>query len=328
MQEFAGRITALDPDAGESLKVIAFFDALVAGGAGAESIVRGMVMIGGAAAGAVIRDRIVRIDADGGRAPVTEIGEWPSAVAGDAIRVWIERDAEVPHVNDAMILDRAALALAIVESRRAPGSSSVDILLNAESTPRDRIAAAHQLRMAAGPVRVIATPADRAAGASPTAVLATPEGLVRASLGGPFPVVGPAGVALADSLDKLPQAWIDARTALRLTDERHPVIDADSLGVMIRLVSAPDMTLCTHRDVIIVGQLDERSLILLDVIAESESIRAAAAALGLHHSSVQSRHNSLSQRLGFDPFSPRGRTRYQTARMIARLTARGDAAAS
>ena len=40
MQELAGRLTALDPEASASLKVIASFDALVAGGVGIEALVR------------------------------------------------------------------------------------------------------------------------------------------------------------------------------------------------------------------------------------------------------------------------------------------------
>jgi hypothetical protein len=40
-------------------------------------------------------------------------GHWPAAAAGPGATVWLERD-EAPHANDAMILERLALAAATV----------------------------------------------------------------------------------------------------------------------------------------------------------------------------------------------------------------------
>ncbi len=54
MQELAGRLTALDPEASASLRVIASFDALVAGGVGIEALVRAAAVLGGTIAGARI----------------------------------------------------------------------------------------------------------------------------------------------------------------------------------------------------------------------------------------------------------------------------------
>lgn len=57
MRELLGRLTVLDPAASESLKIIEYFDALVAGGAGAEAIVRAAAILGATTAGACVRGR-------------------------------------------------------------------------------------------------------------------------------------------------------------------------------------------------------------------------------------------------------------------------------
>lgn len=47
--------------------------------------------------------------------------------------------------------------------------------------------------------------------------------------------------------------------------------------------------------------------------SECPSIRAAAAALKMHHSTMQARHDWFTGELGYDPRSPRGRARYEPA---------------
>ena len=51
MQDLLGRLTALDPDASETLKVVTYFDALVARSVGVESMVRGAAVLSGATVG-------------------------------------------------------------------------------------------------------------------------------------------------------------------------------------------------------------------------------------------------------------------------------------
>jgi hypothetical protein len=53
-------------------------------------------------------------------------------------------------------------------------------------------------------------------------------------------------------------------------------------------------------------------------------VRAAAAALGMHHSTLQARHEALTNELGYDPRSLDGRARYRLARLLLRLA--GDRA--
>lgn len=74
-----------------------------------------------------------------------------------------------------------------------------------------------------------------------------------------------------------------------------------------------------HLDVTTLAGLDDRSAEILRVLVESDSIRAAAATLAMHHSSVQARHESLTRDLGYDPRTTVGRMRYVAVELLRRL---------
>ena len=61
VKELAGRLAALDPDAGAAVQVIAYFDRLVDGRAGLEAIVRGAAVLAGCPARLIDDERRVRI---------------------------------------------------------------------------------------------------------------------------------------------------------------------------------------------------------------------------------------------------------------------------
>ncbi|MCE4026252.1 hypothetical protein LXM50_09720 [Microbacterium sp. Au-Mic1] len=323
MQELAGRLTALDPEASESLKVISYFDSLVANGAGLEALVRAAAVLSGVASGAELSGRVLRVDATGRRSdaePDTD-SDWPSSQAGGP-RVWIERHLPM-HANDPMILDRLSLAVAIVSARRSMAEpSSIEVVLDSGRSPDERAAAVTRLRLTF-PVRVIAIPvtAEGPPPVCPSAVITSPHGLVRAMLAplSAGPPNGPAGHALAATAADLPQAWLDARIALRLTDARRPVVFADELGALIALARSFDPRQPRHPDVDTLLALDERTRALLDELVAADSVRSAAATLGLHHSSMQARHESTSRLLGYDPRSSLGRPRYEAARLLSRM---------
>lgn len=335
MQELAGRLTALDPEASESLKVISYFDALVAAGAGMESLVRAAAVLSGVTAGVQVSTRRIRVDASGRRVHDTDgaddEGVPREAVDGNGLRapgagprVWIERAGQ-PHANDAMILDRLSLAVAIVDGRRNRDTGALEVVLDPDKSTTERAAAIGRLGLgASGALRVWAFPPD-AEELPPgrSALLAGVHGLVRAVVSNPGDLAqtGRAGHALARDAERLPNAWRDARMALRLSDRRHPIIDADGLGALIELAHAreADRQRPPHPDVAVLRGLDARARDLLDELVEAESVRAAASALGMHHSSLQTRHESLTRLLGYDPRSPLGRTRYEAARLLSRL---------
>lgn len=88
MQELVGRLTALDPEASESLKVVAYFDALVSAGVGLDGLLRGAAALSGAVADAERRGRVTRWDPHGSRLDGEGSVRSPERV-GPTARVWL-----------------------------------------------------------------------------------------------------------------------------------------------------------------------------------------------------------------------------------------------
>ncbi len=329
MQDLMGRLTALDPDASETLKVVTYFDALVARSVGVESMLRGAALLSGASAGHDDGRRAIRVRADGVRVePGAVEPTWPMRETGPASMAWLEREGE-PHRNDAMVLERLALALGIIQARRSIGAEgAVELAISGYASPEERAGAVARLRLD-GPLRVLASlPDPEPVPRYPSAVVITPRGLIRATVleahgslsnvwpATPAPRVGigrPAvGANLADS-------WTSALFALRLTTPTEQILRAEDLGAFLVIAESMDAA-AMHPDVLVLAALDARSLELLDAIVTERSVRGAAALLGRHHSSVQERVTDLVERLGYDPRTPRGHTRYDLARMLLRLS--------
>ncbi|WP_020015149.1 hypothetical protein [Promicromonospora sukumoe] len=349
MQELVGRLTALDPAASESLKVVAYFDVLVAGGVGLQALLRGAAVLSGTAAGAVVGRRTQRVGPDGDRLPdavagsgadvaiagpaATDPGRWPSRSVADGY-VWLEREGS-PHANDDMIIERLALAIDLVRARHDGGTgSSLGTLIDASRDLADRRIALARLRLdPSREYRVAALPASRDVAAAlsggsgaprpPSTVVATPYGLVRAVvLGRDAGIAGPAGLGTTQPADQLAESFRTALLALRLLPARGAaeVVDAADLGVVLAAVSALEPVAAQQPDVVVLARLDARTRAVLDELAAADSVRAAAAALGMHHSTLQVRHDALTSELGYDPRSLQGRARYQLARLLLRLT--------
>ncbi|MFF5624890.1 helix-turn-helix domain-containing protein [Microbacterium sp. NPDC012755] len=330
MQDLLGRLTALDPDASETLKVVSYFDALVARSVGVESMLRGAAVLSGATVGHRDGHQTVRVRADGVRIDPDGLGEpWPTRKSGPDAVAWIEREGE-PHSNDAMILERLVLALGIIRARRTIGQeSAVELAISSYAGDEERAGAVSRLRLGEAPLRVVASPPDPAPlPQHPSAVVATRHGLTRATIlhSGIEPMeawrdrMAPRlGIGLTTgAASTLPTSWSAALIAVRLTSEADPVVDAADLGAALLLAEAADST-PPHPDAEALACLDARSLELLDAVADERSVRAASVRLGRHHSSVQERLTALIDVLGYDPRTPRGRTRYALARMLLTL---------
>ncbi|WP_326574367.1 helix-turn-helix domain-containing protein [Streptomyces sp. NBC_00481] len=160
MKELAGRLTAVDPDAGAAVRVIAYFDTLAEGRAGLEALVRGAAVLAGCPARLVDTERRVhvRVEPDGRRqdCDLPPDPTWPSAplVPGGEPALWLERAGNAePSVVDAVILERAAGVLRLVLDRtrgRAPLSPAddpalVETVLDATATEQARLHAARRL---------------------------------------------------------------------------------------------------------------------------------------------------------------------------------------
>lgn len=324
MQELVGRLTSLDPEASEGLKVIAYFDALVAGDVRVEALARAAALLSGVVAGVESPTRRLRVAPDGSRAADDALSAgWPGvAVSGDE-HVWIERRGDA-HANDAMVLERFALAVAVLRARRRSVSEDpVQLVIDGARPEHERAIAAERLRLDGPSLRVVAThPGTQPPG--PSTLVATPHGVVRATIvvAETATADAPAGIGTPGAATHLADSWSDALLALRLTDPAHPQVDAASLGVLLPAVRAVELGSSRHPDVVALSNLDERATCTLAVLVEEVSVRAAAGRLNMHHSTLQARHNLFVRELGYDPRSPLGRARYEIASLLCRLDAR------
>lgn len=330
MKELAGRLSALDPAASETFKVITYFDTLVQGRVGIDGMLRGAAVLCGATIGRILdgAESGRRHAADGSDLPAGTPHGWPTGVADDGSRVWLERSGEA-HANDAMVLDRLALAVSVTSMRldtQAPKRRAIETLLSGDADLEDREEAITRLGLGSqAQIRAVAVPAgipmDRPL---PNAIIASPFGIVRAvvmtaTADAPARRAG-MGIAVRPG-DDVRASWRSALTSLRLTDDETPVVSADSLGVLLQIAEAADHDILPHPDVLTVGQLasgpwTER---MLRLVVSAASQRTLATAAGVHHSTMGVRLEELPRLLGYDPSDDRGRTRLGVALMLHRL---------
>ncbi|OII40015.1 helix-turn-helix domain-containing protein [Plantibacter sp. MMLR14_011] len=328
MQELVGRLTALDPEASEGLKVIAYFDALVAGGVNTEALARGAAVLTGVPAGVRSPEAAVRVDPAGHRLPVGP-SDWPTrTVAGDG-SVWLER-VGAAHANDAIVLERFALAVALLRSRRHPqADSSVQILLDADRSESERSQAAERLSLSGSALRAVATAPSVHPPGGPSALVVGAGGMLRATIvsgpdgaAGLSDVDGVAGIGRAGVATQLVRSWAEAQQAITLTDAAHRVVDIADLGVLADAVRELAATAARSPDVSALAALDNRAARVLDALVRGDSVRSAAQELGIHHSTLQGKHEHFARILGYDPREPVGRARYELASLLLRSMGR------
>ncbi|MFD9398933.1 helix-turn-helix domain-containing protein [Streptomyces sp. NPDC060011] len=331
MKELAGRLAALDPDAGAALRVIAYFDRLIEGRAGLEALVRGAAVLADCPARLVDEERgvRVRVEPDGLRrdegGPLDRA--WASAplTPGGSAAVWLERTGPSAGVH-AMVLERAAAAARVVLDRtrgRAPADAgagdpaSLEVLLDVSATEHARHRAAVRLGL-----RDVAT----------ARVVVTAEGGPRVeavpAAGDGTPSTGRrrAGVGPAVPVRDLPTSYAAALTALRFTAEgtdQDPgprTVYAAELGGLALLAESADPAAVPD-----VAAL-ERAVgtapwvaNTLHAIAFSTSLRSAAGDLNVHHSTLQDRLAQAEHWLGWPVSDPHGRLRLQLALVLRRL---------
>ncbi|MGW1022950.1 helix-turn-helix domain-containing protein [Streptomyces sp. NPDC002577] len=347
MKELAGRLAALDPDAGAALQVIAYFDRLMEGRVGLEALVRGAAVLSGCPARLVDERRgvRVRVEADGRRD--TSVGPidpaWPwvplepvdspanstatATVAAAAApeppaALWLERPGPPDGVH-AMILERAAHAVRAVMDRTrgwaplavpAHDPALVEVVLDASAPSATRAHAASQLGLKKG--KLVRAVALHGGGAQLVPV------------GQPVPEVRRAGVGPAVEPAELPQSWAAALTALRLTadgtaqDPGPRMVYAEELGALTLLAAAVGPDTPPIPDVLAVERAVAEApwaAATLHAVAAAPSLRAAAAELTVHHSTLQERLAQAEHILGWEVNSPQGRLRLQLALSVRKL---------
>lgn len=345
MEELVGRLTALDPDASASLKVIVYFDSLVDGHAGLEAFLRGAAILAGCPAGVAYGAHGVhmRVDETGTRTPSPPAAAPAGTLShplgyedGDA-RVWIERTGPA-HANDAMILERMASGLRMTIERmesRLPSDNGVgvEVLLSADAAPGDRLRAAQRLHLDdTDAVRAVAVPPEDAdAGHRElSTILPTVAGPVRAVLEtrrGPRRASERAGFGEWGRLRDLPRSWNQAVTALRFTHEREPLVAWADLGPLAVLAAGVDALAAADPDagiaeIVLIDRAAASipwAVATLDALSSQDSVRAAAVLLNVHHSTMQSRCEQLEEALGYSLRTQTGRTRAALGLAIRRL---------
>jgi hypothetical protein len=328
------RLSGLDADAENAVRVIGFFDRLITDRVSLDALVRSTARLAGCPAGvhAPAQGLSLRAEPDAG------VGAAGRAPAGAAVRrleggveVWVAREG-APSPLDDILLERFAIATAVLlEHTSVPlpalgDPALVELVLSDGVGTAERSRALHLLGLGTtARLRVLAgTGADGLAGRF--AVFGT----VRAVLStGPGPETVPAdariGVGPVVPALELDRSWHAARTALRFTAAAEPVVWWDRLGSLTALagkLAAADLA----------GLADVRGLdrlaaephggdllAALTALCATGSARKAAAVLHRHHSTMPARLVRAEAVLGFGVDSPAGRFRLHLALMLRRL---------
>ncbi|MGW3412627.1 helix-turn-helix domain-containing protein [Streptomyces sp. NPDC000888] len=341
MEALAVRLSHLDSQAEGAIRVVMFYDTLMRRRVDIPALARASAVLAECVTGIRLHGtgRAIRVSSDGREAstPPSPASTTASITLDEEEigTVWLERSS-APGSLDELMLDRFALAAAAVVERYGPARTTmadpalVELVISSDSDEAARARALRLLGFAADlPVRVIAVrsrlPLDkigclvcpgRPVKAAPLAdvgvILGTSEDLAR------FPAGVRAGIGAADSPDR---SWREARTALRFTTPREPVIRYADLGALALLAEIPQDTARENADVAAIVRMADspEDLETLDAYCATGSLRRAADLLHLHHSSVSRRLEQIGKTLGFELTQPTGLVRAALALTAWRL---------
>lgn len=344
MEALAVRLSGLDSYVTGAISVVAFYDTLMRRRVDLPALARASAGLAECVTGIRLHGtgRTQRFSPDGRPAP--EPPPPPSTTAPVTLddeeigTVWLERPG-TPNQLDDVLLDRLAIAVAAAVERYGPARTTmadpalVELVIGSGTDEAARARALRLLGFAADlPLRVIAVrtrlPLDRIGGllcpARPVKTASLGEvGVVLATTlaADRLPPDVRAGIGTADSPDR---SWQQARTALRFTTPRHPVVHHQDLGALALLARIPPEAARENPDVAALARLagdpeDPGALETLEVYCATGSLRRAAEQLHLHHSSVARRVEHLGKTLGIDLTDPTGLTRARLALTTCRL---------
>ena len=333
MQELLGRISALDPQASLSLRVIACFDELIVGNVNTRGLLSAAASLAGCHAGYCqdLPPRTLRVTPRGELAPAAEPPPAAMSMTSDGLTVWIERDGPA-HTNDAIILERLALAVRIRHGRGRRDTDNrreLGLLLDPTVPLEDRRTAAARLNLQGGVrYRVVAAPLFAVWDDHPTGaedVIPTPYGPIHALVlphDHPAVAATPSGTGLSAAVEHLHRSFRTAVVALRLcAPPETPSVLADHYGGLVGLLADTPI----DADLPDVDALDEVMThpwgpATLDALVRAGSVRQAARQAGVHHSTLQTRLDAVTEVVGYDPFDDGiGRTRLGIAYLVWRL---------
>ncbi|MDX3224783.1 helix-turn-helix domain-containing protein [Streptomyces sp. ME19-01-6] len=228
--------------------------------------------------------------------------------------VWLERPG-LPNSLDEVLLVRLAIAAAAVVERYGPANTTmadpalVELAISSDTDEAARTRALRLLGFAADlPAHVVAVRSPLPLGqvgalvGPARTVKAAPladTGVILATTVDParFPAGVHAGIGIAERPDL---SWRQARTALRFTTPRQPVVPYAELGALALLAQVPQDSARDNPDVAAIARITDspQDLETLDAYCTTGSLRQAAELLHLHHSSVARRLEHIAKTLG------------------------------
>lgn len=339
MQQLAGKLAALDPEAGAALHVISYFDTLVDGHVGLETLVRGAAVLSGSSARFVDPERhlVLRVQPDGRTVAPTEAPDdaWASitVLEGEPATAWLETSEPGP--VDALVLERLAAGVRAVWDRTRgrvvrDDGAALEVLVDLDGPLELRARAARRLGWAADAVVTVVAlrPDDPAA---PGPLLGGAHVLLEPPPGSPAArPAGRAGIGGAVPVVEAGRSWQQARAALRFTaagtpDDPGPrTVAYAALGGLALLADVVGPATPRSPDVLDLDRAATTApwaLTTLEGVAGSVSLRAASVVGHVHHSTLQARLTHLEESLGWSVSDPQGRLRLQLALALRRLHA-------
>ncbi|WP_172383065.1 helix-turn-helix domain-containing protein [Streptomyces sp. MNP-20] len=341
MEALAARLSQLDSHVEGAIRVVMFYDTLMRRRVDLPALARASAGLAECPAGIRLHGagRPIRFSPDGTEASAPA----PTASSTASITldeeeigaVWLERTGPAGPLDE-VLLDRLAIAAAAVVERYGPARTTmadpalVELAISGDSDAAARARALRLLGFATGvPLRVVAVrssvPLDRISAAlcPDRPVKAAPLGDVGVVLASAvavdrLPAGVRAGIGTADSPER---SWGEARTALRFTTERRPVVPYDSLGALALLAQVPQDAARGNADVAAIGLVAgaPEDLETLEAYCATGSLRRAADRLHLHHSSVARRLDLIGKALGIELTTPAGLIRATLALTAWRL---------
>ncbi|KOV81244.1 helix-turn-helix domain-containing protein [Nocardia sp. NRRL S-836] len=322
------RLSGLDADAENAVRVIGFFDRLITDRAGLDTLVRTTAELAGCPVGLCAPGQGVSLRAAPGSAVTA--GPVPARAAVRVLEggaeVWVAR-AGAPVPLDDMLLERFAIAAAVLLNHSSVplpelgDPALVELVLSGGVGAAERSRALHLLGISAtSRLRVLATTAD-VPGRS--VVL----GNVRAVLTVDVPDVPGVRIGVGPLVPAIEadRSWQAAAQALRYTADVEPVVWWERLGGLALVAERIDQAdIAALDDVRALDRLAAEphgadTVAALDALCANGSVRKAAVVLHRHHSTMTARLARAESVLGFEVDSAGGRFRLHLALLLRRL---------
>ncbi|NKZ07621.1 helix-turn-helix domain-containing protein [Actinomadura latina] len=333
------RLSALDADAENAVRVISFFDGLIAAKVSPQTLVRETARLAECPAaivdtalglslhatpappGRATADRPAADRAAGGVSGVSR------AVSGTG-RVWLGRDEPLP--LDEIVLERFAIAARVLLEAvpRREDSGLVELALSADAGELERCRALRRLRVEPDE-RVYVLAVDGAGDVEMAGAHVVSIGRARAVLAKGLPERFPRGlrVGVGSGLPAIeaPASWRQALTALRFTGLGEDVVHYDGLGALAVIAARMrDEDIAAVADVAALDGLAAEPngagmLAVLAAFCATGSARRAAARVHRHHSTIAARLAQAEAWLGFSFSAPGGRRRLDLAVLLRHL---------